>query len=152
MCGIAGRFSENENMTEKAEILEKMSLTLCRRGPDEHGEFIDKTAAMLHRRLTVIDPDHGKQPMTARFGDKSVVLIYNGELYNCFELRRELASYGAQFSESSDTEVLLKAYLQWGEHCVEKLNGIFAFAVYDQRSKSMFLARDPVGVKPLFYF
>lgn len=138
-------------MIEKAKILEKMSLTLCRRGPDEHGAYIDETAAMLHRRLTVIDPKNGKQPMMESRDDSKIILVYNGEIYNCDELRRELSSCGVTFRERSDTEVLLKAYLHWGERCAEKLNGIFAFAVYDQRTKSLFLARDPVGVKPLFY-
>lgn len=151
MCGIAGWYSKDENLLEKGDVLERMSGTLCRRGPDEHGEFADTHAAMLHRRLTVIDPDTGKQPMTGeRFGEP-VVLVYNGELYNTRELRRELLSLGAMLRGHSDTEILLNAYLCWGEDCVRKLNGIFAFAVYDKHEDKIFIARDPIGVKPFFY-
>lgn len=151
MCGIAGWYSENENMLEQSETLERMSAALCRRGPDEHGEYIDSRAAMLHRRLTVIDPETGKQPMVSKKGESSVVLVYNGEIYNTKELRRELKANGFEFDGHSDTEVLLKSYLFWGESCVEKLNGIFAFAVYDEKCGTIFAARDPVGVKPFFY-
>ena len=154
MCGIAGWFSDSESIIDKAEIFGRMSAALCRRGPDEHGEFVSRRAAMLHRRLTVIDPETGRQPMifSKRGADKNVVLIYNGELYNTDELRAELAGAGYDFKGHSDTEVLLKAYLHWGEKCPEKLNGIFAFAVYDEAEHSLFMARDPIGVKPFFYY
>ncbi len=151
MCGIAGWFSDREAITDKADVLDKMSETLCRRGPDEHGIYADEHAALLHRRLTVIDPEHGKQPMTQQLGEHAVTLVYNGELYNAPELRRELKSAGCEFSGHSDTEVLLRSYLYWGKGCVERLNGIFAFAVYDERDRSIFIARDPIGVKPFFY-
>ena len=149
MCGIAGWYSAGEQMTTKTDILEKMSSTLCRRGPDEHGMYIDPHAAMIHRRLSVIDPEHGKQPFT---GANNIVLVYNGEIYNADALRQELISMGYEFHSHSDTEVLYNSYLCWGESCAEKLNGIFAFAFYNERERSLFLARDPIGVKPLFYY
>ena len=152
MCGIAGWFSEHEKMTENADILGAMSETLCRRGPDEHGAYIDNKAALLHRRLAVIDPDNGKQPMSVKHGDAVITLVYNGEIYNAADLREELISKGYTFRDRSDTEVVLNSYLCWGEKCPEKLNGIFAFAVYDNEQQTIFLARDPIGVKPLFYF
>lgn len=152
MCGIAGWFSDRESIIGNIDTIERMSETLCRRGPDEHGTFLENHVCMLHRRLTVIDPETGKQPMIAAFGDKNITLVYNGELYNTEDLRRELLAHGHSFNGHSDTEVLLKSYIQWGEKCVEKLNGIFAFTVYDSRSNSLFMARDPIGVKPFFYF
>ena len=152
MCGIAGWFSNSESIIGNIDTIERMSETLCRRGPDEQGMYLDNNVCMLHRRLTVIDPETGKQPMSAALGDKKITLVYNGELYNTEDLRRELLSHGHSFNGHSDTEVLLKSYIQWGEKCVEKLNGIFAFTVYDSCSNSLFMARDPIGVKPFFYF
>lgn len=152
MCGIAGWFSDNERINSKVDIISAMSETLCRRGPDEHGTYIDKNVCLIHRRLTVIDPDTGKQPMIEQQGFKNVIIVYNGELYNTDELRRELICKGYSFEGHSDTEVLLKSYLHWGEHCVTRLNGIFAFAIYDKHSEKLFMARDPIGVKPFFYY
>lgn len=152
MCGISGWFSDKERIDGNIDIISKMSEALCRRGPDEHGMYLESNVCVLHRRLTVIDPETGKQPMIAPIGDENVSLVYNGELYNTNELRQELLSHGHSFKGHSDTEVLLKAYLQWGTSCVEKLNGIFAFTVYDGRDRSLFMARDPIGVKPFFYY
>ncbi len=152
MCGIAGWFSDRENIDGNIDIITKMSETLCRRGPDEHGIYLNNNVCMLHRRLTVIDPETGKQPMSTTLGDKNITLVYNGELYNTKDLRSDLLSHGHSFNGHSDTEVLLKSYIQWGEKCVEKLNGIFAFTVYDSRDNSLFMARDPIGVKPFFYY
>ncbi len=152
MCGIAGWFSDTERIDGKRDILNAMSQTLCRRGPDEHGTYLDKNTALLHRRLTVIDPVTGKQPMSEQCGSSIATLVYNGELYNTEELRHELIQHGYSFEGHSDTEVLLKAYLHWGEKCVTKLNGIFAFAVYDKSKGKLFMARDPIGVKPFFYY
>ncbi len=152
MCGIAGWYSANEKMTSKTEVLEEMSRRLCRRGPDEHGMYVDENAALIHRRLSVIDPEHGKQPFSAKSGSGEIILVYNGEIYNAAAIREELISRGYEFVGHSDTEVLYNAYLHWGEGCVEKLNGIFAFVFYNIKERSMFLARDPIGVKPLFYY
>ncbi len=147
MCGIAGQISFNENMREKRPVLEKMSAALAPRGPDAEGIFCDENACLVHRRLIVIDPENGKQPMT--YGDCTVV--YNGELYNTEEIRAELIKKGVTFVGHSDTEVVLKAYVTYKEKCVDMFNGIFAFAVWNSREKRLFLARDRIGVKPLFY-
>ena len=152
MCGFCAWYSDSESLSNKREILLKMQSTLCLRGPDEHGEYFSDKAALLHRRLTVIDPENGKQPMVENISNKDVCLVYNGELYNTDELREELSKSGYTFNGHSDTEVLLKSYLHWGEECVYKLNGIFAFAVYDSREEKLFVARDPIGVKPFFYY
>ena len=143
MCGIAGMLQTTVNNS----IIQKMLMTMQRRGPDEKGIYWEDDVCLLHARLAVIDPDNGKQPM--RFAHYT--LVYNGELYNTAELRNELLELGHHFKEHSDTEVLLHAYAQWGERCLEKLNGIFAFAVWDEHLKTLFLARDRIGVKPLFY-
>ena len=151
MCGIAGWYSDREKMIDNTPVLEAMSETLRRRGPDEHGMFVGESVALIHRRLTVIAPEDGKQPMSEVQGGRTVTLVYNGELYNTKELRRELLSQGFSFFGRSDTEVILKSYLCCGEKCPERLNGIFSFAVYDSGDRSLFVARDPIGVKPFFY-
>ena len=151
MCGIAGWLDEAANISEKKEILYRMSESLRQRGPDEHGEYIRRHAALLHRRLSVIDPENGQQPMSTLYEGEKYTIIYNGELYNTDELRDELKEAGFGFSTRSDTEVLLKAYCYYKEACAEKLNGIFAFAVFEENSRKLFLCRDRVGVKPLFY-
>lgn len=150
MCGIAGWLDENTDMREKGDILERMSLTLSRRGPDEHGAYIRCNAALLHRRLSVIDPENGQQPMSTLYNGEKFTIVYNGELYNTDELRDRLIAAGFGFSTRSDTEVLLKAYCYYKEACAEMLNGIYAFAVYEQEAGRLFLCRDRVGVKPLF--
>ncbi|NPV91215.1 MAG: asparagine synthase (glutamine-hydrolyzing) [Firmicutes bacterium] len=151
MCGIAGWIDWKKDLTLEGDVLESMREVLAHRGPDDSGSWISPTAALLHRRLTVIDPEGGRQPMVRQRGGDSCVIVYNGELYNTEELRRELVSRGHRFKSYSDTEVLLVSYLEWGEHCVERLNGIFAFAVWDEERRSLFMARDFLGVKPLFY-
>lgn len=147
MCGIAGIISRNLDLREERECLYKMSRSLKMRGPDAKGELVYPDAALLHRRLAVIDPEGGAQPM--RFGE--LVIVYNGELYNTQELRSALTAKGYQFDTTCDTEVVLKAYHCWGDGCAERFNGIFAFAVYHETSKELFLCRDRIGVKPLYY-
>ncbi len=147
MCGIAGWIDYKNNISANDKIIEKMSLTLSRRGPDENGIYREENAVLLHRRLAVIDTEHGKQPMEKG----EYVITYNGELYNTEEIRQLLKKEGVVFKEKSDTEVLLSAFIKWGEKCVDFLNGIYAFAVYNKKSKELFLARDRAGVKPLFY-
>ncbi|MHB9094516.1 MAG: asparagine synthase (glutamine-hydrolyzing), partial [Eubacteriales bacterium] len=115
------------------------------------GIWLSQHAVLAHRRLIVVDPEGGIQPMLRRRGNETFVLVYNGELYNTPELRDELAGRGHVFQGHSDTEVLLTAYMEWGENCMERLNGIFAFAVWREKDKNLFLARDRFGVKPLFY-
>ncbi|OEF99747.1 asparagine synthase (glutamine-hydrolyzing) [Vulcanibacillus modesticaldus] len=151
MCGIAGWIDWDQDLTQKKEIIEKMGSTLHHRGPDNQGSWVTKHAALAHTRLIVIDPEGGSQPMIRQYGDNKYVIIYNGELYNTEELRRELKQLGHKFFSHSDTEVLLISYIEWGEKCVERLNGIFAFGVWDDSKQKLFMARDRLGVKPLFY-
>lgn len=151
MCGIAGLLSKHEDLSENIKVLSEMSKTLTKRGPDENGIFIDHNIALIHRRLVVIDKENGKQPMICGIHGEKYVIVYNGELYNTEELRDELKAKGYQFKGHSDTEVVLKMYIEYGAECAKKLNGIFAFAVYEMYNKKVFLCRDKVGVKPLFY-
>lgn len=152
MCGIAGWIDSNIDMREKMGVLNRMSQTLERRGPDENGIYVNKNTALIHRRLVVIDRENGKQPMAARYNGTTYVIVYNGELYNSDILREELKADGFHFRGHSDTEVVLKTFIKYGKKCAEKLNGIFAFAVFNAEDKSVFLCRDKVGVKPLFYY
>lgn len=151
MCGIAGWFDKKIDFYDKKEVLSKISSTLTRRGPDENGTYLNHNIALIHRRLVVIDKENGAQPMTAVHKNEKYTIIYNGELYNTENLREELVAKGFKFRGRSDTEVVLKSYICWGKKCAEKLNGIFAFAVYEMNSKKLFLCRDRIGVKPLFY-
>lgn len=147
MCGIAGLVGE----IPSARGLERMQQTMRRRGPDQDGIWIGEGAAMLHNRLAVIDIEGGRQPMLHRKGEQEFVMVYNGELYNTQELRKQLCALGHTFATHSDTEVVLTAYLEWGEACLDALNGIYAFSVWDIHKKSLFFARDRIGVKPFFF-
>ena len=151
MCGIAGLMSNVKTMEYKENVAPVILNTLKRRGPDEGGVYMDENVLLLHRRLAVVDIENGKQPMHLVRGKEHYILVYNGELYNTEEVRKELENKGHQFSSHSDTEVVLKAYVEYKENCAEKFNGIFAFAVYECHSKKLFLCRDRIGVKPLFY-
>ena len=151
MCGIAGLIDRYEDLSEKLGMLSEMSKALTKRGPDENGIYIDHNTALIHRRLVVIDKENGKQPMMCGIKNEKYVIVYNGELYNTEELRTELKGKGYTFKGHSDTEVVLKSYIEYGEGCAEKLNGIFAFAVYETYNKKLFLCRDRIGVKPFFY-
>lgn len=151
MCGITGWVNLNYGVPHNTDIINSMTKTLSKRGPDEEGYFIDRKLHLGHKRLTVVDPEGGKQPMTKVYGDKKYTIIYNGELYNTEEIRSTLRNKGHQFSSYSDTEVLLTSYIEWGEDCLKELNGIFAFAIWDENKNQLFMARDPLGVKPLFY-
>ena len=148
MCGIAGMVG----LQSSAEILDKMLASMASRGPDGQGLYRDGNCTLLHRRLAIIDPKGGQQPMALSRGQELYVLVYNGELYNTESLRRELLGLGHRFDGHSDTEVVLHAYVQWGEDCVHKFNGIFAFALWEEHTGRLFLARDRIGVKPLFYW
>lgn len=151
MCGIAGWIDYSRCLLHEEHTIEAMVRALVHRGPDAEGFWYSTHALLGHRRLVVVDPAGGRQPMRLVRGENSYTMIYNGELYNTEDLRRALISEGHAFDGWSDTEVLLHAYIAWGEACVEKLNGIFAFAVWDEKKESLFLARDRIGVKPLFY-
>lgn len=151
MCGIAGLVNFKQNIVQDKIILENMVKTLERRGPDSEGFYINSNVLLGHRRLVVVDPEGGKQPMTKIVEGKKYTLVYNGELYNTEDLRKELKAAGFTFDSYSDTEVLLTAYIYWGKEFVNKLIGIFAFAIFDESKKEVFLVRDQMGVKPLFY-
>ncbi len=151
MCGIAGAISFREDMRRDSEVYMKMQERLARRGPDQRGIVLYPEAALIHTRLAVIDIERGCQPMSCSIGGREYTIVYNGELYNTDEVRAELAEDFA-FDTHSDTEAVLKAYVKWGADCVEHFNGIYAFAVYDRWERRVFLARDRMGVKPLFYW
>lgn len=147
MCAIAGILG----LDYREDVIQRMLRTMRRRGPDGNGVAMTAGCCLLHSRLAIIDPEGGKQPMKLQWHGKVYTLVYNGELYNTSEIRAELSKLGHFFEGHSDTEVLLHAFAQWGERCLPKLNGIFAFAVWERESRSLFLARDRMGVKPLFY-
>ena len=151
MCGITGWIDWNEDLTRHPATIENMIETLRPRGPDASGSWITTHSALGHRRLSVIDPENGAQPMVRKVGNYTFVIVYNGELYNTDELRNELRSRGYQYQTTCDTEVLLTAFIEWGPSCLDRLNGIFAFGVWNDRDNALFMARDRVGVKPLFY-
>ncbi len=151
MCGITGWIDWNEDLTLNPATIEDMTEPLKPRGPDASGTWITNHCAFGHRRLSVIDPENGAQPMIRKADEYNYVIVYNGELYNTAELRSELLSRGHRFHTACDTEVLLQAYIEWGASCLDRLNGIFAFAIWNERDEQLFLARDRVGVKPLFY-
>ena len=149
MCGIGGFVDYERDARRGGPILHGMKRTLTPRGPDAEGTYFDEDAALVHRRLIVIDPEGGTQPMHSP--DRNTIIIYNGELYNTPELRTELMSRGHEFVGHSDTEVLLHAYLEWKTDAFSRLNGIFAFAIWEKRERRLTLCRDRLGVKPLFF-
>lgn len=149
MCGIAGTLHFDTNKSVSRNSLKKMADTIEHRGPDGEGYFIDGFVGLTHRRLSIIDLEGGDQPMFNERGD--ICIVFNGEIYNYIELREELIAHGHSFTTSSDTEVIIKAYEQWGFGCQEKLNGMWAFAIWDSREKHLFLSRDRLGEKPLYY-
>ncbi|MGN8644626.1 asparagine synthase (glutamine-hydrolyzing) [Gracilibacillus sp. HCP3S3_G5_1] len=151
MCGITGWVDFTRNMENEREQIQRMATKMIHRGPDETDYYFETHVGFGHQRLIVVDPAGGKQPMCNAKGDHQYVLVYNGELYNTEDIRKELLKQGWQFNSHSDTEVLLKSYMEWGEAHVEKLNGIFAYAIWDPSKQQLFLARDRLGVKPLFY-
>ena len=151
MCGIAGWVDCQADLTPEGLTISRMAQTISHRGPDAQEQWLSPHAALAHRRLIVIDPRGGGQPMVYREGDRTYAITYNGEIYNYRELRCELASHGHTFRTGSDTEVILHAYAQWGDECVRRLNGIFAFGLWDEQRQQLLLARDQLGVKPLFY-
>lgn len=148
MCGIAGIINPREGVDRS--VLEKASSWMTHRGPDDEGLFIEGQAGLLHRRLSIIDLAGGAQPMFNE--DKKIVVVFNGEIYNFMELRCELESKGHTFSTSSDTEVILHSFEEWGSDCVERFYGMFAFAIYNRDDTSLFLSRDRCGEKPIYYF
>lgn len=151
MCGIIGWVNTERDLMSGKDTIEKMTATLSKRGPDDTGIYMSQHALLGHRRLVVVDPEGGRQPMTRWVGGNSYTVIYNGELYNTDEVRAALRAKGYHFKSYSDTEVLLVSYIEWGADCLKRFNGIFAFGIWDKNKKTLFIARDPLGVKPLFY-
>ena len=151
MCGFVGTVNLKENLSSKKDVLISMNETLQKRGPDECGYYVSDNALLAHRRLIVIDPDGGKQPMSFKYNGNTYVIVYNGQIYNTNELKETLKANNIPLESYSDTEILLKSYVFYKDDIVNKLNGIFAFAIWDENNKSLFMARDHFGVKPLYY-
>ncbi|QGU95311.1 asparagine synthase (glutamine-hydrolyzing) [Clostridium bovifaecis] len=151
MCGIAGVINYNSNLTKEMYIIENMTDTLKKRGPDSYGFYTSQNVLLGHRRLIVVDPSGGDQPMTKTYNNNKYIIVYNGELYNTENVREELLDFGFSFNSYSDTEVLLTSYIAWGPDCVHHINGIFAFGIWDEKENRLFLCRDHLGVKPLYY-
>ncbi|HEV8505175.1 MAG TPA: asparagine synthase (glutamine-hydrolyzing) [Chitinophagaceae bacterium] len=149
MCGIAGIFHFDTSRKADDKVVKSMTDSLSHRGPDGEGFFIHNNIALGHRRLSIIDLETGDQPMFNE--DHSIVVIFNGEIYNYIELREELKTLGHTFRTKSDTEVIIKAYQQWGLDCQNKFNGMWAFALWDEKQQQLFLSRDRIGEKPIFY-
>ena len=150
MCGIAGRYNFRTGRPVDRDLVVGMCDLIAHRGPDESGVYVDGAVGLGHRRLSVIDlTPTGRQPMSSAHG--SPTIVFNGEIYNFPELRRNLEERGYRFKGRSDTEILLTAYLEFGVECLSRLRGMFAFAIWDPRDRSLFVARDRVGKKPLHY-
>ncbi|MCA1030999.1 asparagine synthase (glutamine-hydrolyzing) [Bacillus timonensis] len=152
MCGITGLIDYQKNVKDEIQSIQKMTDSLTKRGPDDTNTWTTLHAGFGHKRLVVVDPEGGKQPMARSKEENTYTICYNGELYNTEDIRKELLNRGYTFKGHSDTEVLLTAYIEWKEQCVEHLNGIFAFAVWDETKQQLFIGRDRLGVKPLFYY
>ncbi|MGW6058244.1 asparagine synthase (glutamine-hydrolyzing) [Streptomyces sp. NPDC055189] len=152
MCGITGWVSFDRDLRSVSGSLDAMTETMSCRGPDDRGTWIEGPAGLGHRRLAIIDLPGGRQPMTARTPRGTVALVYSGETYNFTELRRELTGRGHEFTTESDTEVVLRGYLEWGEAVAERLNGMYAFAVWDGRHDKLVMIRDRMGIKPFYYY
>ncbi|WP_317441661.1 asparagine synthase (glutamine-hydrolyzing) [Streptomyces collinus] len=151
MCGITGWVSFDRDLTAEAGALHAMTETMACRGPDDRGTWAEGPAALGHRRLAIIDLPGGRQPMSVRTPEGTVALVYSGETYNFTELRRELTGRGHRFTTESDTEVVLHGYLEWGDAVAERLNGMYAFAVWDGRHDRLVMIRDRMGIKPFYY-
>lgn len=152
MCGITGWVSFDRDLTAEAPTLHAMTETMACRGPDDRGVWTEGPAALGHRRLAIIDLPGGRQPMSLATPEGAVTLVYSGETYNFTELRRELEGRGHRFTTDSDTEVVLHGYLEWGDAVAERLNGMYAFAVWDGRHDKLVMMRDRMGIKPFYYY
>ena len=152
MCGITGWISFDRDLRTETAVLDAMTETMACRGPDDRGTWVQGPAALGHRRLAIIDLPGGRQPMAVDTPHGSVALVYSGETYNFTELRRELTGRGHRFTTDSDTEVVLHGYLEWGEQVAERLNGMYAFAVWDARQDKLVMIRDRMGIKPFYYY
>src|SRR5215469_6438388 len=149
MCGICGVYNFGNPEPVERRVIQTMTRTLFHRGPDDEGYHIDGPLGFGFRRLSIIDLDGGHQPMSD--SDESVWVIFNGEIYNFLELRRELEGHGRVFRTRSDTEVIVHGYKQWGDEVLNRLNGMFGLAIWDARQRRLVLARDPFGIKFVYY-
>jgi asparagine synthase (glutamine-hydrolysing) len=149
MCGITGIVDLRAKRPIAADVLRAMNGSIGHRGPDGDGFHFEAGVGFGHRRLSIIDLEGGKQPLYNE--DNTVVVTYNGEIFNFMEIEHELIARGHKFRTRCDTEVIVHAWEEWGERCLERFNGMFAFAVWDQRRQRLFVARDRLGVKPLYY-
>jgi asparagine synthase (glutamine-hydrolysing) len=152
MCGITGWVSFQRDLGTERAIVDAMTLTMACRGPDASGMWVRGPVALGHRRLAIIDLEGGTQPMSVSTPTGDVVLVYSGEAYNYVELREQLRAAGERFETESDTEVVLRGYLRWGDAVAERLNGMFAFAIWDERTRRLVLIRDRMGIKPLYVY
>ena len=149
MCGIAGIIDFNDSLN--VENLYLMMEKIKHRGPDDEGVFVDNNVALGHVRLSILDlSEAGHQPMFSN--DKRLSIIFNGEIYNFIELKEELKEKGHKFNTSTDTEVILSAYKEWGKECLHRFNGDWAFVIYDSHTRELFGARDRFGIKPFYYY
>ena len=148
MCGICGIFEQSGRSVDR-DLLNKMTAIISHRGPDGEGYLVDGEVGLGHRRLSIIDVDGGAQPLGNE--DGSLQIIFNGEIYNFVELRKELEDAGHRFKTRSDTEVIVHAYEEWGKDCLKRFNGMFAFALWDSKRHELFMARDHLGIKPFYY-
>ncbi|WP_033294776.1 asparagine synthase (glutamine-hydrolyzing) [Amycolatopsis jejuensis] len=152
MCGIAGWVSYDTDLTQRQEIADAMTETMACRGPDDRGTWVRRAVALGHRRLAIIDLPGGRQPMSVATPNGEVAMVYSGEAYNFTELREELTKLGHRWETDSDTEVVLHGYLQWGLDVVDHLNGMYAFAIWDERDQKLVMIRDRMGIKPFYYY
>ncbi|HBT88876.1 asparagine synthase (glutamine-hydrolyzing) [Desulfobacter sp.] len=151
MCGIAGKFNYKSQKAVSQSLIKQMCDKMAYRGPDDHGEYVQGPVGLGQRRLSIIDlSEKGHQPMAT--ADAGLWIVFNGEIYNFLELRKDLIKKGYSFKSDTDTEVILYLYREYGEECLQYLRGMFAFAIWDTDTSSLFLARDPIGKKPLFYY
>jgi asparagine synthase (glutamine-hydrolysing) len=152
MCGLVGMYDPRRRLGEPSDFIEDATTALRHRGPDSSGTWISGPVALGHRRLAVIDPEHGHQPWITTAQDERVVaLVHSGEIYNFASLRRELECLGHVFRSGSDTEVVARSYVEWGLAAVERFEGMFAFALWDDAKQELWLVRDRLGIKPLYY-
>jgi asparagine synthase (glutamine-hydrolysing) len=152
MCGIAGWVSYDADLTRRQDVVDAMTETMACRGPDDVGTWVRTHVALGHRRLAIIDLPGGRQPMSVHTPNGDVAMVYSGEAYNFTELKEELTKLGHKWETDSDTEVVLHGYLQWGDEVVDHLNGMYAFAIWDERDDRLVMIRDRMGIKPFYYY